>query len=49
MTDYRSTYIENKMLNPYKPSFVLKNIDIDGILKRNLAIKKNKKQKNQTR
>ena len=49
MTDYRSTYAQNKALNPYLPSFVLKNTDIDGNLIRNTAPKKNQKQKNQTR
>lgn len=41
MTDYRSTYVQNKQLNPYHPSFILKNTDIDGSLKRNSALEKN--------
>jgi hypothetical protein len=48
MTDYRSTYVQNKQLNPYLPSFLLKNNDIDGIIKRNSACKMNQDLKSET-
>ncbi len=49
MTDYRSTYVQNKQLNPYLPTFLLKNTDIDGKLKRHPTSEKNQIKKNQTR